>query len=82
MFIQGFSQKSRKIYIFYHSRDERQGTGVVSNGDELVAFRQIPVEANVCCNAPSAVDDVLGLALAMDGGLRSVNGGKLLGIRY
>lgn len=55
---------------------------MVSNGDELVAFRQIPVEANVCCNAPSAVDAVLGLALAMDGGLRLVNAGKLLGISY
>lgn len=68
-----------KIF-FYHSRDERQGTGVVSNGDKLVAFRQIPVEANVCYNVQSVVDDVLGLALAMDGGLRLVNRGKLLGI--
>lgn len=67
------------LFVFYHSRDECQGAGVISNRDKSVTFGQIPVEANVCCNAPSAVDGVVGVALAVDGGLKLVNGGKPLG---
>lgn len=51
-----------------------------SNRDKPVTFRQIPVEADVCCNVPSAVDGVVGVALAVDGGLKLVNGGKPLGL--
>lgn len=76
----GLAPKLLKIVLFfvlYQSRDERQGAGVISNRDKFVTFGQIPVEANVRCNAPSAVDGVAGVALAMDGGLKLVNGGKL-----
>lgn len=68
-------QKVLKTLFFYHSRDERQGAGVISNWDKFVTFGQIPVKANVGRNAPSAVDGVLGLALAVDGGLKLVYGG-------
>lgn len=68
-------QKVTEDTFFYHSRDERQGAGVISNWDKFVTFGQIPVKANVRRNAPSAVDGVLGVALAVDGGLKLVNGG-------
>lgn len=52
---------------------------MISNRDKSVTLGQIPVEADVCCNAPSAVDGVVGVALAVDGGLRLADGGKPLG---
>lgn len=71
----GSAPKGAEDTFFYHSRDERQGAGVISNWDKFVTFGQIPVKANVRHNAPSAVDGVLGVALAVDGGLKLVNGG-------
>lgn len=56
--------------ICYHARDKCQGTGVISHGDKFVTSRQIPVEADVSCNVLSAVNSVIGLALAVDSGLK------------
>lgn len=53
---------------------------MTSNRGKFVTFGQIPAEANVRCDAPSAVDGVVGVALAVDGGLKLVNGGKPLGL--
>lgn len=43
---------------------------MISHGDKFVTSRQIPVEADVSCNVLSAVDSVIGLALAVDSGLK------------
>lgn len=50
---------------------------MISDGDKFVTFGQIPVEADVCCNAPPAVDAVVGLALPVDGRLELAGGGNL-----
>lgn len=63
------SEGTEARFFFYHSRDEGQGAGVISNRDKSVTFGQTPDEANVCCTAPSAVDGVVGVTLAVDGGL-------------
>lgn len=54
----------------YHARDEGQGAGVVPLGDEVVAFGQVPVERDVSSDVLHGIDFVVGLAHAMDGGLR------------
>lgn len=55
--------------LSYHAGDQCQGAGVIPHGDKLVTSWQIPVEGDVSCNVLSSVDSVMGLALAVDGGL-------------
>lgn len=54
----------------YHARDEGQGAGVVPLGDEVVTLGQVPVESDVSSDVLHGVDYVVGLAHAVDGGLR------------
>ena len=54
----------------YHARDECQRAGVISHWDKFVTSGQIPVETDVSCNVLSSIDGVIGLAHAMDGGLK------------
>jgi hypothetical protein len=43
---------------------------VVPLGDEVVAFGQVPVESDVSSDVLHGIDYVVGLAHAVDGGLR------------
>lgn len=43
---------------------------MISDWDKFVTSGQIPVEADVSCNILSSIDGVIGLALAVDSGLK------------
>ncbi len=54
----------------YHARDQCQGAAVIPDGDKIVTSGQIPGEADVSCNILSRVDSAVGLAFAVDSGLK------------
>lgn len=61
-------------WMSYHARDKCQGACVIPNGHKLVTSGQIPSEADVSCDIFSSIDRVVGLAHAVDGGLKLIIG--------
>lgn len=61
-----------KNQISYHARDKRQGAGVIPHGDKFVTSGQVSAEADVSCNVCRGVDEVVGPAFPMNGGLKWV----------